>query len=289
MLSNKTQFGRFYFVVLFFQFLVPAQSQTGFFAELENVEHIPSKVMNKSHKAMVFLPDNYYGTKDSFPVVYLLHGYSGHFDDWNRREPQLKQYATKYKLIIVTPEGEFDRWYIDSPVDTSSRYETYIAIEVPDWIDENYRSKKCKKFRAITGLSMGGHVAFTIAADYPDRFGSAGSMSGALDLRPFADKWNLKSILGDINKKPSVWFLNSFYGKVFKLNKNDHPALIFDCGESDFFFDCNISIHNLLVDKQIQHEFSFRKGGHNWEYWLESLPLHLDFFEKVFSDNTKQN
>ena len=282
MLTNKTQFRRFYFIVLFFHFLVPVQSQTGFFSELENVEHIPSMCMNKTHKAMVFLPDDYYVTNDSFPVVYLLHGYSGHFDDWHRKEPKLQQYATRYKLIIVTPEGDFDRWYIDSPVDTSSKFKTYIGLEVPQWIDENYKTKKTKKFRAITGLSMGGHGALTIAADLPDNFGAAGSMSGALDLRPFSDKWNLKSVLGDIDKKPSLWLIHSFYGKIFSLDKNDHPAMIIDCGESDFFFDVNISAHNLLVDKKIKHEFKFRPGAHTWEYWLESLPIHLEFFNKYF-------
>lgn len=280
----KTLLSRFYFILLFIQYVVPVQSQTGFFSELYNVEHIPSKCMNKSHKAMVFLPDKYYDTQDSFPVVYLLHGYSGHFDDWNREEPNLQKYATQYNTIIVTPEGNFDRWYIDSPVDTMSKYETYIALEVPQWVDENYKTKRNKHFRAITGLSMGGHGALTIASDYPEHFGAAGSMSGALDLRPFSEKWNLKEVLGDIEVKPSVWFLYSFYGKIFKLDMNTHPAMIIDCGESDFFFDINIKVHNLLVDKQIRHEFRFRPGGHTWEYWLESLPVHLDFFSKFFNE-----
>lgn len=279
-------FYKTYLVIIYFvlNFFIPETiySQTGFFSELINVEHIPSQVMNKSHKAMVFLPDNYYVSKDSFPVVYLLHGYSGHFDDWNRHEPKLQKYAEQYKLIIVTPEGEFDRWYINSPVDTSSKYETYIGKEVPDWIDKHYKTKKNKKFRAITGLSMGGHGALTIAADYPDRFGAAGSMSGALDLRPFSTKWNLKDILGNIDIKPSVWFLYSFYGKIFQLDKTDHPEIIIDCGEDDLFFDVNISVHNLLIDKGINHEFKFRPGGHTWEYWVQSLPVHLQFFGDYF-------
>jgi S-formylglutathione hydrolase FrmB len=278
----KTLLYRFYFILLFIQYVVPVQSQTGFFSELYNVEHIPSKCMNKSHKAMVFLPDNYFDTNDSFPVVYLLHGYSGHFDDWNRHEPNLQKYASKYKIIIVTPEGNFDRWYINSPIDTMSKYETYIGLEVPQWIDDNYKTKKGKKFRAITGLSMGGHGALTIASDYPEYYGAAGSISGALDLRPFSEKWNLKELLGDIEVKPSVWFLYSFYGKIFRLDRDKQPSIIIDCGESDFFFDVNIKVHNLLVDKQIRHEFRFRPGGHTWDYWLESLPMHLDFFSKFF-------
>ena len=284
MLLNKTLLSRIYFVLFFIQCSLITQSQTGFFSELYYVEHIPSSSMNKSHKAMVFLPEKYFDTPDSFPVVYLLHGYSGHFDDWNRKEPNLQKYATEFNLIIVTPEGDFDRWYINSPIDTTSKYKTYIGMEVPEWIDANYKTKRSSKFRAITGLSMGGHGALTIAADYPDMFGAAGSMSGALDLRPFSGKWNLNDLLGDIDVKPSVWFMYSFYGKIFKLDKDSHPAMIIDCGESDLFFDVNIKVHNLLVDKEIRHEFKFRPGGHNWDYWLESLPVHLDFFNKYFNE-----
>lgn len=68
MLLNKTLLSRFYFILIFIQYVIPVEAQTGFFSELYNVEHIPSKCMNKSHKAMVFLPDKYYDTR----IVFLL-------------------------------------------------------------------------------------------------------------------------------------------------------------------------------------------------------------------------
>lgn len=284
MIFNKTNLTRFYFVLIFFQISALAYPQSHEKAAFVRVVDIPSKSMNKTHKAMVFLPDDYFESDDRFPTVYLLHGYSGYYDDWHKREPKLQHYAREYGIIIITPEGNFDRWYIDSPVDTASKYGTYIGFEVPEWIDASFRTKRDRKYRAITGLSMGGHGALTIAADHSYRFGAAGSMSGVLDLRPYDNEWNLKSLLGDIEVKPSIWFLNSFYGKVFRLDPNTQPAFILDCGISDRHLKVNMKVHELMTEKNIEHQFSIMPGEHTWDYWLARLPEHLDFFKIQFSN-----
>ena len=245
---------------------------------------IPSKTMNLKHKAMVFLPENYYFNKDSFSVVYLLHGYTGYYNNWYQREPRLSQYATRYNMIIVTPEGTFDSWYLDSPEDTSIRYETYIGKEVPKWINAHFKVYDKKENRAICGLSMGGHGALTIAADYPESYGAASSISGALDLRKYYLKWNLKKIIGDIYKYPSRWFTLSFAGKIFIIDKKNPPALLLDCGTEDIFYQTNESIHKLLLETGIKHDYFVRPGGHNWSYWKNALPYHLLFFQKYFEN-----
>ena len=284
MILNKTNLIRFYFVLIFVQFSLLAYSQYGNKEGFVQVVDIPGKSINKTHKAMVFLPDGYFLSGDSFPSVYLLHGYSGYYDDWHRKQPNLQQYATEYGIIIITPEGNYDSWYIDSPVDANSKYSTYVGFEVPEWIDASFRTRRERKYRAITGLSMGGHGALTIAADYPYRFGAAGSMSGVLDLRPYDNEWNLKSILGNIDVKPSVWFLHSFYGKIFRLDPDTQPSFIIDCGISDRHMKVNIKVHELLTEKNIEHEFISLPGEHNWDYWLSRLAEHLDFFKKQFSE-----
>ena len=243
---------------------------------------IPSENMGLKHKAMVFVPENYIESRDSFPVVYLLHGFTGYYNNWFERDPKIEQYATEYQLIIVTPEGTSDSWYIDGPIDTSRKYQSYIGQEVPNWIDNHYRTKKGKENRAICGLSMGGHGALTIAADYPHMYGAASSMSGALDLRAFSERGNIKSILGDIYKHPSPWFTYSFIGKVYEIDKTNSPNILIDCGKDDMFFNMNNNVHELLNEKGISHKFIIKPGGHSWDYWRNALPEHLDFFQKFF-------
>lgn len=48
---------------------------------------IPSKVMNKNYKAVIVLPASYSKDTKSYPVLYLLHGGYGHFDDWIKKTP----------------------------------------------------------------------------------------------------------------------------------------------------------------------------------------------------------
>ena len=282
MILIKLQTNRIYFIfITFFLSIFSLNAQKTKTDSFSLTVTIPSKVMNIEHKAMVFLPENYYTSKDSFPVVYLLHGYTGYYNNWYVREPQLPGYCTRYGIIIVTPEGTSNSWYIDSPVDTVSKYETYIAEEVPDWIDHHFKTINNKHNRAICGLSMGGHGALTIAADYPDRFGAAGSMSGVLDLRPFYKKWNLTRKLGDYSIFPDNWYKYSFVGKISKL-KDSGLAILIDCGMDDPFFEVNKEIHNDLVNNEIPHDFFIRPGGHSWDYWKNALPYHLLFFQKYF-------
>ncbi|MBK5203128.1 MAG: hypothetical protein JJE45_05355, partial [Prolixibacteraceae bacterium] len=93
-----------------------------------------SKCMNKEIPAVIITPDGY-SIQKKFPVLYLLHGYSGNNSDWIKKVPEIKEYADMYKFIIVCPDGNFSSWYMDSPIDSSFRYETYTSKELPHWID----------------------------------------------------------------------------------------------------------------------------------------------------------
>ena len=93
---------------------------------------IRSNSMQKNIKCVVIKPDSYKKEKTYYPVVYLLHGHSGSYNNWIKRVPDLSQYADDYQLLIVCPDGDFNSWYLDSPIDSTKKYETYIAKEVPE-------------------------------------------------------------------------------------------------------------------------------------------------------------
>src|SRR5712675_1774804 len=50
------------------------------------------------------LPVGYSESNKRYPVLYLLHGLFGRYDDWVTRT-NLAHYATNYDVIIITPEG----------------------------------------------------------------------------------------------------------------------------------------------------------------------------------------
>ena len=159
-------------------------SVSSYAAKVDTLQ-IASVAMNKNYKAAVVLPNSYVKSKASYPVLYLLHGAYGHFGDWLKNTPDKKivqNLSDAYNLIIVMPEGETASFYVDSPINKESQFETYIIQEVIPRIDKTYRTINDKKGRVISGLSMGGHGALYLSTKHPELFCAAGSMSGAVDM-----------------------------------------------------------------------------------------------------------
>jgi putative tributyrin esterase len=258
---------------------------------------IPSAVMNKTYKAAVVLPSTYQNNKKVYPVLYLLHGGGGHFRDWLNLTPDkmlVKNLADQYNIIIVMPEGETFGWYLDSPFDATSKFETYITKEVIQKIDNTYRTVRSNKGRVITGLSMGGHGAMYLSTRHPDLFGAAGTMSGAMDMNYTKFSLNedfkktlierFEKLLGTSDVSNEVYVKNSVINMAETIKKNGMPVII-DCGVDDFLIDVNRELHRRLVYNNTPHDYAERPGAHTWEYWQNSLPYHLLFFSKVFKNN----
>ena len=140
-----------------------------------------------------------------------------------------------------------------------------------------------KNNRAITGLSMGGHGALSLAIKHQDVFGAAGSMSGGLDLRPFPGNWDISKRLGSYEKYPQRWNDNSVT-ELIPLLSSRQLALIIDCGKDDFFYQVNKEFHEKLIYFNIPHDFIIRPGVHNWAYWANSIGFQLQFFNNYFNN-----
>ena len=244
--------------------------------------NIFSNVMHKNSKCVILLPESYKNSTRHFPVVYLLHGYSGDYTNWIQKVPQLKNDVDEFQMIIVCPDGNYNSWYLDSPVDSSIKYETYISTEIPHFIDSAYRTIAERNMRAITGLSMGGHGALFIAWKHPDFFGAAGSMSGVQDLTPWKNKYELIKVLGDTLNN------NFYHYSMINLARkipSPLPAIIFDCGIGDPFIEANRKLHSELIALKIPHDYTERNGSHNWDYWGNAISYQLMFFHKGFERN----
>ena len=240
-----------------------------------------SAAMNKDIKAVVIRPDDYSAAK-KFPVLYLLHGFSGNYSDWILKVPPVKNLSDRYDFIIVCPDGGFASWYFDSPISREWQFETYISKELISYIDNHYSTIADRSGRAITGLSMGGHGALYLAFKHLDIYGAAGSMSGGVDLRPFPDSFGIEQVLGKYSEFPQRWEQNSVINMVYLLKPNS-LAITFDCGSSDFLFEANKALHEKLLERNIPHDFTVRPGSHTWEYWGNSINYQALFFSRFFN------
>ncbi len=240
-----------------------------------------SNSMQKEIKCVVITPKNYKKSKERFPVVYLLHGYSGNYAGWIKEAPQLAQKADELQMMIVCPDGGYYSWYFDSPIDPKMKYETFVSKELVNYIDSAYKTIADKKGRFITGLSMGGHGALYLAVRNKDVYSQAGSMAGGVDIRPFPNNWQIKQVLGDITTNKENWDANTVINLVDQL-KNGELQLIIDCGLGDFFLEVNRNLHQKLMQLKIDHDYTERPGVHNGAYWGSAIDYHLLYFKKGF-------
>ena len=275
----------------------PASFQSSATAKNPRVQTVQfqSQLVGKALPYNVVLPVGYdlpASREKRYPVVYLLHGLFGHYDNWTSRT-RLTDYTLTHEVIIVTPEGN-NGWYTDSELAPKEQYESYIVKELIPDVDRRFRTITDRSGRAIAGLSMGGYGAIKFGVKYPAMFSFAGSMSGAMN----AASWTREELSG----LPSVWkslqqvfgedggqmrLSNDLSKRIRDLPNQEIAALPFiylDCGTEDPLFSSNRSFAELLVSRKIPHEYRQRPGGHSWAYWdaqvQEVLKLALKKMQK---------
>lgn len=242
---------------------------------------IRSTSMRRDLRCVVVTPDSYRNKERRFPTVYLLHGYSGAYNNWINRVPQLKQYADDYQLIIVCPDAAFSSWYFDSPVDTTMKFETYIAREVPAFIEARYRTIPDRRARAITGLSMGGHGGLFLGFRHARYFGACGSMSGALVIDYITRNYDMQKRLGDTVTNRH-YYRDLSIMKEMETYPKDSVAIIIDCGTEDFIIQMSRMAHQKMLQLKIPHDYIERPGRHDWAYWATAVQYQLLFFRNHF-------
>jgi len=256
--------------------LVPLWIHLSVFAYAADIDTLVlySESMKKNISTLIVIPHDHGKENRSNSAVMLLHGYGGNYLEWGEHA-NLDSVADEFNFIIFCPDGSTNSWYLDSPVDLPSQYETYFIKELIPQLKIQYRIDRL----AVTGLSMGGHGALYLSLRNLDIFSAVGSMSGGVDLTYSTKKWDISQKLGSYEQFPIRWHENSIVKMVKKVKGITFPILI-DCGTNDFFIGINRALHSELLGQDIKHDYVERPGGHQWSYWIEALNHHLFFFKK---------
>jgi len=237
---------------------------------------LQSKLVNKTLPYNVILPTDYNSSNTTrYPVLYLLHGLTGHYSDWVSRT-NVADYAAQYRMIIVTPEGN-DGWYTDSSTVVTDKYETYVLKELIPDVQQRYRTIEARYGRGIAGLSMGGYGSLKFGLKSPSIFVFAASMSGALGVPRFTEKETAASGWGtSLQLFGSVDSDTRKANDLFQIINQLSPARVaalpffyFDCGTEDspLIFPYNRELAGLMSEKKIAHEYRELPGDHSWAYW----------------------
>lgn len=233
---------------------------------------IKSQFLPSADSVLVFTPENYKTTK-KYPLVILLHGWSGNYKQWNSIA-NLQQFADAYNFVIACPDGFYDSWYINSK---KMQYEEFFKNDFLPLLKSDYSLDTNNFF--ISGLSMGGHGAITLFLKNPKLFKSAASTSGILDLTYFPDRWSIKNGIGSIKEFPEIWKSNSAFYLLDSTNIND-KAMFIDCGSEDFAYKVNLNFVKKCQDLGLKFKFISIPGNHSHKHWAKMIFKHFEFFNK---------
>ncbi len=254
--------------------------QTSATPQISHVQTIPfaSKLVGKTLPYNVLLPADYdepAAKERRYPVLYLLHGLTGHYSNWLEKT-RLADYARTYELIIIMPEGN-DGWYTDSAVAPTDKYESYILQELIPDVQRRYRTIETRAGRAIAGLSMGGYGALKFGVKNPEMFAFVGSMSGAIgaaswteaDLHGFEFIWRTLALVFGPENSPTraANDLNRLFRDLPAERIAALPFVYLDCGTEDLLLQSSRDLADILVARKIPHEYRQLPGTHAWSYW----------------------
>lgn len=252
-----------------------------------------SEILNMDRNYAIYLPPDYETSSRSYPVLYLLHGLGDNQTGWIQFG-EVKKIADNAiingeatPMVIVMPDantGEVGYFNIPSK---NWMYEDFFFNELMPHVESKYRIKSEKRFRAISGLSMGGGGTLTYALHRPDLFSAAAPLSsatGSTDVEESLKRIRRYGFEFTRDEMQSLLKANHPLEliKDIPLNKLNSVRWYIDCGDDDYLFEDNSLLHIAFSKKGINHEYRVRDGAHTWSYWRESLPTVLEFVSQGF-------
>ena len=215
----------------------------------------------------VYTPPGYDpGAKTTYPVLYLLHGYSDDASGWTavgRANVILDNLIAQKKakpMIVVMPLGygtmEIIRagWgglanHPEVREQNLTRFTEALLTEVMPRVESEYRVSKDRDSRAITGLSMGGSESLLTGLNHLDKFAWIGSFSAG-GLPEGFDK-DFPTLDAKANQQIKLLWIA--------------------CGTEDRLITPNRNLREWLKQKGIQHSDIETPGMHTWMVWRGNL------------------
>ena len=269
-----------------------AEEPAGALARNVSTVHFFSDSLNEQRAFNLILPLDYENSTGRYPVLYLLHGYTGDNSNWTLLT-NLSGYAGRYRLIIVMPDGS-NGWYVNSATDPKAKFEDYIIKDIIPYVEKHYRTIPLRRARAIGGLSMGGYGAMFLGLKHPDLFAAVGALSGAPDvahhgLPPDAPNATEKE------RKQKVEIMSHFgapgtatakerdpFEIVPKVPREQMPTLYIAEGGEDFLIKGNREFVAKLAGLKIPYEYrEISPREHTWDFWDEQIRIFLEKISRL--------
>lgn len=226
-----------------------------------------SAVADDERDFYVYTPPGYDSTsKKTYPVLYLLHGFSDDASGWtavgfaNVILDNLIAQGKVKPMIVVMPLGYGTMEVVragwgglanrpEVREESFRKFRDALLTEVMPKVESEYRVTKDRGSRAIAGLSMGGAEALRVGLNGLDKFAWIGAFSA-----------------GGVPDG----FEKDFPGLDAKANQQIRLLWI-ACGTEDRLITPNRNLREWLKTKGVQHTDIETSGMHTWMVWRRNL------------------
>jgi enterochelin esterase family protein len=124
-------------------------------------------------------------------------------------------------------------------------------MDIVNFVEDSYRVKDKKKYRAVAGLSMGGFHSLHISRYYPNTFDYVGLFSPAL--------------LPNQNVTSETY--QDIDGTLMQQMNNGYKLYWIGIGKTDFLYN-NIKLYTeKLTAMGMPYTYHESEGGHIWKNW----------------------
>jgi enterochelin esterase-like enzyme len=226
-----------------------------------------STVVGDQRDFYVYTPPGYDARgKQSYPALYLLHGFSDDASGWTAvgranviLDNLIAQGKTKPMLVVMTlgygaPEilrGGFGGFSRNPEVRDRNfaKFSEALLGEVLPRVESAYLVNKDRNSRAIAGLSMGGSESLLTGLNNLDKFAWVGAFSS-----------------GGIPEE-----FDKDFPKLDAKANNQLKLLWIACGVDDRLIELNRKLRSWLEAKGVHKVDIETPGAHTWMVWRRNL------------------
>jgi S-formylglutathione hydrolase len=224
-------------------------STTRSFGGTQSVYRHASRATGTNMVFAVYLPPQAEAPGARLPVLWFLSGLTcTHANVMEKGGYQ--RVCAELGLILVAPDtsprgegvaddpaydfGQGAGFYVDAtqaPFAAHYRMESYVADELPALVAEHFPIDADRQ--SITGHSMGGHGALTLALRNPGRYRSVSAFAPI--VAPSQVPWGEKALGGYLGPDRAAWRVHDAVALI--ENGAPLPELLVDQGEADPFLE----------------------------------------------------
>ncbi len=254
----------------------------------------------------IYLPENT-DANNPKPVLYWLSGLTCNDENFVQKAGA-QQYASQHNIIIVCPDtsprgdgvaddeqGAWDfglgaGFYVDatqSPWSQHYKMYSYVTQELPELIEKHFAATSQ---RAISGHSMGGHGALTIALRNPERYSSVSAFAPICS--PIECDWGQKALGLYIGDNQQTWHPYDTCSLIKNASTNPFTSklpILVDQGDADNFLDEQLRtplLETALSNSAINDATIRMQPGYDHSYFFiasfieEHIAFHASKFKR---------